>query len=448
MTEPKAENSELLTAEFAWLSALIKYRLELHAAGETGGDLLAALPPPDIAHNEGPYAVFLRAFECTEADRVYLALSLAPIIAPQLLDSFLIINQAINRRFTEFGGRANSDSTVFVPTLQTAMFCLAGGNISMTLNHLQAFEDSPLVGQADAFEFDETLENRLALDQALVLTQETREHLLWGNDYLPPFSSAFPAERLTSKLDWNDLVLPDDVLDEVAQILTWLNKGEALMQDWQLSKRVAPGFRALFAGPPGTGKSLTAALLGKATGRLVFRVDLSRVVSKYIGETEKNLARLFDRAQNRDWILFFDEADALFGRRGDGSNAGDRAANQNVSYLLQRIETFPGVVILASNLRENIDEAFSRRFQSMVNFKMPDATARVRLWRDSFVDKSFAVSEAIDWQHVAREYEVSGGQIVNILRFCCMQAIVREGGEVRKEDILLGIQRELRKNIG
>src|SRR5204862_7509529 len=117
----------------------------------------------------------------------------------------------------------------------------------------------------------------------------------------------------------------------------------------------------LFPGPPGTGKTMSAALLGKASQREVYRVDLSLVVSKYIGETEKNLARVFDSAQQRDWILFFDEADALFGKRGESKDAHDRYANQEVSFLLQRVETFDGIAILASNLRDNIDQAFARR---------------------------------------------------------------------------------------
>ena len=131
-----------------------------------------------------------------------------------------------------------------------------------------------------------------------------------------------------------------------------------------MRKRVKPGYRALFHGPPGTGKTLTATLLGKHTGRPVFRIDLSRVVSKYIGETEKNLSRLFDKAEHKDWILFFDEADALFGKRTEIRDAHDKYANQEVAYLLQRIESYAGLVILATNQRGNIDEAFLRRFQA------------------------------------------------------------------------------------
>jgi SpoVK/Ycf46/Vps4 family AAA+-type ATPase len=150
-----------------------------------------------------------------------------------------------------------------------------------------------------------------------------------------------------------------------------IRQGDVLMNQWNMRHKLRPGCRALFFGPPGTGKTLTATVLGKATGRQVYKVDLSMVVSKYIGETEKNLAGPFDRAEHKDWILFFDEADALFGKRTQVRDAHDRYANQEVSFLLQRIETYHGLVILASNLASHVDEAFARRFGHLVHFPMP-----------------------------------------------------------------------------
>ena len=137
-----------------------------------------------------------------------------------------------------------------------------------------------------------------------------------------------------------------------------------------MKKVLKPGFKALFHGLPGTGKTLTAMLIGKKTGLDIYRVDLSQMVSKYIGETEKNLAKVFDKAEHKNWILFFDEGDALFGKRTNTKDAHDRYANQQVSYLLQRIEEYDGLVILATNLKNNIDDAFLRRFQSIIHFPM------------------------------------------------------------------------------
>jgi SpoVK/Ycf46/Vps4 family AAA+-type ATPase len=172
---------------------------------------------------------------------------------------------------------------------------------------------------------------------------------------------AFLAQRITTELVWADLVLSGTVMAQVEEIAVWLEGS-------RLKRRTSPGFSSLFSGPSGTGKTLTAALLGKRTGLDVYRVDLSRVISKNIGETEKNLGRIFDRAERNNWILFFDEADALFGKRTQVADAHDRFANQEVNYLLQRIEQYSGLVIMAANTSQNIDEALARRFQVMIHF--------------------------------------------------------------------------------
>ena len=175
------------------------------------------------------------------------------------------------------------------------------------------------------------------------------------------------------------MILDYQVEAELEEINTWISSGKTIMEDWGLSRFLKAGYRSLFYGPPGTGKTLAATLLGKKNRMDVYRIDLSMIVSKYIGETEKNLARVFDLAENRNWILFFDEADALFGKRTSTNTSNDRHANQEVAYLLQRIEDFPGIIILATNLRSNIDEAFSRRFQSVVYFPMPTPELRLSL---------------------------------------------------------------------
>ena len=156
-------------------------------------------------------------------------------------------------------------------------------------------------------------------------------------------------------------------------------------------------------GASGSGKTFTATLLGTEVGRQVFSIDLSMVVSKYIGETEKNLSKVFELAENKDWILFFDEADALFGKRTNVKDAHDRYANQEVAFLLQRVENYPGLVILSTNLKTNIDEAFARRFQIMVRFNMPNAKERELLWRNTF-SSSCKMEEELDLRRVAEDY--------------------------------------------
>ncbi len=256
--------------------------------------------------------------------------------------------------------------------------------------------------------------------------------------------NALCLERITTLLEWDDLVLDSQAQEEIAELLAWLEHHQTLMRDWRLDRMIKPGYRALFYGPPGTGKTMTAALIGKLTGRDVYRIDLSQAVSKYIGETEKNLAGIFDRAENSKWILFFDEADALFGKRTTTKDAKDRYANQEVAYLLQRIEDFPGLAILATNFKGNIDDAFSRRFQSMIFFPMPNADQRLRLWNKAFPGH-LQMAPDIDWEQIAQQYEISGGGIINVLQFCALSAVQRKPPVITQNDILSGIRKEFRK---
>jgi SpoVK/Ycf46/Vps4 family AAA+-type ATPase len=173
-------------------------------------------------------------------------------------------------------------------------------------------------------------------------------------------------------------------------------------------------------------------------------VDLSMVISKFIGETEKNLAGLFDRAEHKDWILFFDEADALFGKRTQVRDAHDRYANQEVSFLLQRIETFHGLVILASNLANHVDEAFARRFEQLVHFPMPRQNERHLLWKKG-LPAAAVLEPGVDLAQIAARYELSGGMIMNVVRYASLQAIARGEPVLRQQDIQDGIRREYTK---
>jgi SpoVK/Ycf46/Vps4 family AAA+-type ATPase len=168
------------------------------------------------------------------------------------------------------------------------------------------------------------------------------------------------------------------------------------------------------------------------------------IVSKYIGETEKNLSKIFDIAQHKNWILFFDEADALFGKRTAASSSNDRHANQQTAYLLQRIEDFPGIVILATNLKANMDDAFTRRFQAMIHFNMPSAEERYQLWNNAF-SETCTLHPDIDLYKIAEEYELAGGSIINVLRFCALSAIRRNDSVVTKQELLAGLRREFKK---
>jgi len=449
--ETGAANALFIESEIAWFATVLDRRMRAHA-GEPGmnGALVDRFPPPRIPSARAqlgkvPYVQVVRDLEMSPEERLVMMLAYLPHIRPAALDPFFIQNRALDRRFTEFGGLIGLAHGGFLPTAETAMFMLAGDRVDERLRYGYLFHHDHFFYRDNVLRLDHRHDEEPSLSAALQLTPEFLERLSTGKSYEPPFSALFPAKHITTRYEWDDLVLDPDTRDEVEDVVAWAKYRTLLLEDWGLSTRLNPGYRCLFHGPPGTGKTLTACLLGKRTGLPVYRIDLARVVSKYIGETEKNLASLFNHAEHQDWILFFDEADALFGKRTESRNANDRAANQQIAYLLQRIEDYPGIAILATNLRANLDEAFARRFQSSVHFQMPDKKQRARLWRDNFADKRYRLDSDIDLDRLARDHELAGGAIVNVLRYACLKAAARDPQVIRPADLNVGIRRELQK---
>jgi SpoVK/Ycf46/Vps4 family AAA+-type ATPase len=177
-------------------------------------------------------------------------------------------------------------------------------------------------------------------------------------------------QQLTTGKVWNEKIFHPAMIEPIKKIIGWLQDGKIAKEDLGTIKNTKKSFSAIFYGPGGAGKKTTAAVLGKLTQREVYRVDLSKVVSKYIGETEKNLSKIFESAENKNWILFFDEADALFGKRTTVRDAHDKYANREIDYLLQRIEEYNGLVILSTNKKSNIDDAFIRRIRLVIQFPL------------------------------------------------------------------------------
>lgn len=214
---------------------------------------------------------------------------------------------------------------------------------------------------------------------------------------------------------WDDLVLPHVALRRVKEVAAAIKYRHIVYSEWGFDRRIASGkgLKVLFAGASGTGKTMTASVIAGELGLDLYKIDLSGVVSKYIGETEKNLDRIFRAAQSSNAILFFDEADALFGKRSEVKDAHDRYANIEVAYLLQKVEEYEGAVILASNLSKNIDEAFSRRMHYVVEFPLPDEKQREQLWRGMFPPQA-PLGDDVDFQFLARQFSIAGGDIRNV----------------------------------
>lgn len=217
------------------------------------------------------------------------------------------------------------------------------------------------------------------------------------------------ARRITPQRDRGQLILPPDRFELLNAIRAQVEFGPIVSEQWGFARAMSPGIVALFSGPPGTGKTLAAEVLAGELSLDLYAIDLSQVVSKYIGETEKNLARVFEAAENSSAILFFDEADALFGARSEVRDAHDRYANIEVGYLLQRMEQYSGLAVLASNLPRNIDEAFLRRMRFVITFPLPDAESRRRIWEATWPRD--APSSDLDFNHLAARFDVSGATI-------------------------------------
>jgi hypothetical protein len=439
-------NGRNLEADLEWLAQLLERRLALYFAADSSSPSLPAedTPPPALTAESSSYARFIVQHRLTPPERAVLLLALAPHLRPQLLDVLWTRNEATQRSFAEFGGVLNTGQAAFLPTGETAVFLLAGDDLSARLTAARLLDADHQLARLDVLQLATVPPYESALSGALQLSRHFLGLITRGRATLPTFDQHFPARRVQTSLTWDDLVLPHSTLEQLEEIRSWLLHGWKLLHDWGMSSRIRPGYTSLFYGPSGTGKTLSACLLGKLCDREVFKIDLSMVVSKYIGETEKNLARVFDQAEHRGWILFFDEADALFGKRTPVESSHDRYANQEVSFLLQRIEDFDGVVILASNLRHNIDDAFLRRFQSVVQFPLPRAAERLRIWRETFPQQARLAPE-LDLTRLAERHELSGGTIVNVARYAVLRALARGQEVILADDVDEGVRRELHK---
>jgi ATPase family associated with various cellular activities (AAA) len=253
------------------------------------------------------------------------------------------------------------------------------------------------------------------------------------------------ATRLPAAYGWRHLVLPERQQDLLRSISAYLRHRDRVLSDWGYEETVSrtQGLKVLFAGESGTGKTMAAQVLGAELGLEMFRVDLATVVSKYIGETEKNLERIFTAADGSNAILFFDEADALFGKRSEVSDSHDRYANIEVAYLLQRMEAYPGAVILATNFKRNIDDAFVRRLDFVVDFPFPEAEDRRRIWQLVLPDDA-PVARDVDLDFLAGQFKLSGGAIRN----CSLAAAFRaadEGTEIEMRHLVRGVAQEYAK---
>ena len=253
------------------------------------------------------------------------------------------------------------------------------------------------------------------------------------------------ARKITPVYSWNDIVLPAPVLSQLREMCERVVHRHRVMGDWGFGKKLAlgKGVNALFAGPSGAGKTMAAEIIANELDLDLYKIDLSGVVSKYIGETEKNLDRVFSAAQDANAILFFDEADALFGKRSEVRDSHDRYANIEISYLLQKMEEYEGVAILATNLKANLDESFTRRLSFTVHFPFPDEASRQLIWKGIW-PAAVTLDDGVDLSRLSRQFKLSGGNIKNVALGAAFLAAA-DGGSVTMEHLLRSTSREFQK---
>lgn len=417
-------NNAILKREFDWYHELFMRRCEEACGNQNSVAPFGQVAGPDLPL-EGPFAHFCNSRNLSTAERVLLLTALEPHCQPLVLaDRLALIKKTYTETLTAFSYYKDPFSGSQYPTLQTVLYLCAGKNMDdWRMTEQQLLHHGTLLKEQILTLRDPDERARLGynFNKLIDLAPEYADYLLQGRKPRPDFGRAFPARWVTTNLSWDHLVLGDVTRAEISDVMDWVSYGGDVIE--RSHGRVNPSYPCLFYGPPGTGKSFAAKLIGKEYKKDVFRIDLSMIVSKYIGETEKNLAALFDRADGKDWILFFDEADALFGKRTGISDSKDKWANLEMSYLLQRMEEYKGLCILATNLKHNLDSAMTRRFQSLIYFPWPKPDQRMEIWQKS-LPPGFEYPERISFEKLAK-YDMSGAGIANVIKSSCIKAAKR-----------------------
>ncbi len=424
---------------FDFLKVSIQHRLTVELLQQE-----AHPPHLTLEFNQSHLAVFFKENQFSHIEIIALLLALIPHISPNFLNEIITEFLPNGGEFPEFGGVKGKNHRGILPTGETLLYIINGTCLDERLRTLEYLYSQSKLFKEKILYIESVPKGEPAMSGKLQIDEEYVAKLTTGTIVKPQLSQEFPASLIETQLNWEDLVLNEKTMNQIKEIETWLQYHSILMNDWNMKHKIKPGYRVMFYGPPGTGKTLTAGLLGKYTNKDVYRIDLSLVVSKYIGETEKNLSSLFDKAINKNWILFFDEADAVFGKRTSVRDAHDKYANQEVSYLLQRIEAHPGLVILASNFKSNIDVAFTRRFQTIIEFEIPSYNERLRLWKNT-LPKNIGLQTSVSLELLAKKYAMTGANIINVVQYACLKTIAKNSKAIQNSFLIEGIKKEYLK---
>ncbi len=405
-----------------YLQQLISFRLENPQGTMDDLSFLNHLP------QESNLRALFEKKNLNPAEQLALILSLARATQPAL---FFPLTQASADplKQNQIGGSIKTASFRFIPTLQTLVYVLAGEDMRQQQQYLRHFHPKHPLFLEDIIYLESTLDkdNKREDDplyRELRLSYPYLRYFLGGDAPRLDEEPNFPATLSETALSFEDVVLPQNTRDELQDLIKYIRNRDRLFAKEGVEDRIKPSYVVVFTGMPGMGKTITAKTIGKSLGIPVYIVNLARVVSKYIGETEKNLEKIFDRFDKQNCILFFDEADALFGKRTEVKEAKDRYANQEVAYLLQKVESFQGLVILATNvhdLENTFDKAFQRRIRRLIEFPFPREAERLLLWEKA-LPRSFQYAEGL-LPNLAANYQVNGASVNNIISDVLVEAV-------------------------
>jgi hypothetical protein len=420
--------------ELDWFSKVIVERMS--DPGIEYGVLNIEKVPPPVLPGSSPYSKLLKKFDLSAVERVLFMLALAPHIKPDLLDCLILDEQVQYPTYAVIGGRRGISHNGFLPTMQTALFLIAGHNLSARHTVSELFNADSKLMRSGLVIIDPPSEREPVLNAPLSVASAIIAFVMTGQSVTRPFSSEFPATVLKTELEWKDIVLHKSTEKQLDVIRQQLDGGHSELQLMQPA-----AYFAFFSGESGTGKTFAASLLGKHYQRPVFRIDCALLLSAHIAEMERKLNEIMRTASYESAVLFFMRSEVFF-RKDTGP--GGRMLMRDAVFLLSRLQTFSGVVIFSASEYKTMSDDFMSMQQVVVHFPMPDVQQRIRLWNNS-IPEGVMPDDEVDLRKFAEHFEINGATIAAASRFALQQARQRKDHVLHLADFQLGLQNEYLK---
>lgn len=390
------------------------------------------------------YGQFIAEHDLSETDALFVTLTLVASFSPELLTE--LIAASLDPSWASYtGGFFLKGSSVFFPTVRTAIFLLAGKDLEARARYTAIYNPKHRLFTSGIIRIEEPHPTAVFLDYQLVFNDQFLGTVFTGEAPALDRDQNFPVRRSNTLHQLSDVILKESTLTTLSKLRKFAGNMRKL---WEINthSKVRNNFISIFSGDPGTGKSYAAEAIGNELGLPVYKVNFAQMVSKYIGETEKNLEKVFDRFDKHACILFFDEAESIFSKRSEVKDSHDQHANNLQSYLLQKVEEFNGIIILATNvhnLSQYFDKAFQRRFRLIVDFEFPDYPERKQLWKRALFSP-YTFEEGLP-ERLGKNYQLSGGSIYNIVSDAVIEALDQNLTQITFEMLEEALKDEFKK---